>query len=113
MNICLKSAGSSASFYVGYGLTEAASVCTVNSGRAHEPGSAGKPIDNTAVKIIDKVDGKGEICIKSESVFSGYTDGTSPVTGDGWLKTGDVGYLDEEGFLYVSGRKANCRCFRI
>lgn len=105
MNICLKKAGSSASFYVGYGLTEAASVCTVNSGRAHKPGSAGKPIDNTAVRIIDKVDGTGEICVKSECVFSGYTDGTYPITDDGWLKTGDVGCLDDEGFLYVSGRK--------
>ena len=68
-------------------------------------GSVGFPLYSVRVQIID-----GEICVSGANVFSGYLDdpdATAQAKQNGWFRTGDLGYLDEDGYLYVSGRKKN------
>ncbi|MBI5208948.1 MAG: long-chain-fatty-acid--CoA ligase [Elusimicrobia bacterium] len=99
----------------GYGLTETSPVATANTLSERRPGSVGRPIRGVAVKIFDDaerelpVGGEGEICIKGDNVMKGYynlADATREVfTKDGWLKSGDIGVIDEEGFLYIRDRK--------
>ncbi|MBS3819089.1 AMP-binding protein [bacterium] len=100
--------------YQGYGLTEAAPVISSNSKETHKLGSSGKVAHNLELKIRDDKGNpvptgeKGEITVKGENVMPGYwknEKATKEVLKDGWLYTGDLGYLDEEGFLYVLGRK--------
>jgi long-chain acyl-CoA synthetase len=97
----------------GYGLTEAAPVISANVPSLHRLGSSGKPIPNLQVRICDEegrdlpIGGRGEIVVKGENVMAGYWQNeraTREVLHDGWLKTGDLGYLDADGFLYVLGR---------
>ena len=66
-------------------------------------GSVGKPLDNLDVRISDD----GEICVKGQSVFSGYSNVSNDdvFTDDGFFRTGDLGRLDDDGYLYVTGRK--------
>lgn len=99
--------------FQGYGLTEAAPVISANVPAAHKLGSSGKIVKDLLVKICDndgkevKVGEKGEIVVKGENVMVGYwknEKATSETIKDGWLYTGDMGYLDEENFLYVLGR---------
>ncbi|HPE76559.1 MAG TPA: AMP-binding protein [Draconibacterium sp.] len=97
----------------GYGLTEASPVISSNVPNCVKFGSSGKPVDNMELKIVDN-DGKilpqgekGEICIKGENVMLGYWNNptaTAETIKKGWLHTGDMGYVDSEGFLYVLGR---------
>jgi long-chain acyl-CoA synthetase len=99
--------------YQGYGLTEASPVISSNNPDVHKMGSSGILVDNIKVKICDE-DGKevatgekGEIVVKGENVMVGYwnnKEATEETIVDGWLHTGDMGYLDNEGFLYVLGR---------
>ncbi|MBI5882610.1 MAG: long-chain-fatty-acid--CoA ligase [Elusimicrobia bacterium] len=99
----------------GYGLTETSPVATANSLSARRPGSVGRPISGVAIKIVDDDErelvagGEGEICIKGDNVMKGYhnlVDATREIfTKDGWLKTGDIGVVDEEGFLFIRDRK--------
>ncbi len=99
--------------YQGYGLTEAAPVISSNNPDSHKMGSSGQIVAHLALKICDE-DGnevsrgeKGEIVIRGENVMAGYwknPETTAEAIRDGWLYTGDLGYLDEDGFLYVSGR---------
>ncbi|MGC2874024.1 long-chain fatty acid--CoA ligase [Ihubacter sp. mB4P-1] len=93
----------------GYGMSENAPIIAVNQDRYSKAASVGKPMPGTQVKIVDPdEDGIGEVVTKSDSVMLGYYDNeeaTSQVLKDGWLYTGDLGYLDEEGFLYLTGRK--------
>ena len=93
----------------GYGLTETSPVISAETDKEKRPGSVGLVLDNLEVKIDnpDK-DGIGEITVKGPSVMLGYyknEEETKKVLKDGWFSTGDFGYIDEDGFLYVTGRK--------
>lgn len=99
--------------FQGYVLTEAAPIISANVPAKHKLGSSGRIVDNLEVKICDidgnelPVDQKGEIVVKGENVMVGYwknEKATAETIKDGWLYTGDLGYLDEDGFLYVLGR---------
>jgi long-chain acyl-CoA synthetase len=89
----------------GYGLTETASLVSTNTFASFKDGSVGKPIKNVLVRIASD----GEILVKGPNVFSGYYKNTQKTveafTDDGWFKTGDLGELDSDGFLYIRGRK--------
>ena len=97
----------------GYGLTEASPVISSNVPECVKFGSSGKPVKNMELKIVD-ADGnilqqgdKGEICIKGDNVMLGYWNNptaTAETIKNGWLHTGDMGYVDKDGFLYVLGR---------
>lgn len=96
-------------FIQGYGLTEASPIVSAETYNKKKPGSIGLVFDNLDIKI-DKPDnnGIGEITIKGPSVMLGYYNNeeeTNKVLKNGWLSTGDYGYLDDEGFLYITGRK--------
>ncbi len=96
--------------YEGYGMTEAAPVITVNRpGDKPIPGSVGRPLPGIDVRI-DQPDasGVGEVIAKGPNVMAGYfenPDATSATLVDGWLRTGDLGRMDEDGNLYIVGRK--------
>ncbi|MFC1669532.1 AMP-dependent synthetase/ligase [Spirochaetota bacterium] len=88
----------------GYGQTEGTGVSTVNSTCNSRIGTVGHPLDGVELKIADD----GEILVKSPGVFKGYfkeDDLTKSTLIDGWLYTGDVGKVDEKGFLNITGRK--------
>ncbi len=97
----------------GYGLTEASPVISSNVLKRHKLGSSGNLVKNLELKICDE-DGnevpegkKGEIVIRGENVMKGYwknEKATLETIRAGWLHTGDMGYIDEDGFLYVLGR---------
>ncbi len=92
--------------YEGYGLSENGSVVTWNRPDARRFGTVGKPLPHVRVRIADD----GEVLVKSTSLFAGYTvdDPSSCVVDqDGWLHTGDIGELDGDGFLKLTGRKKN------
>ncbi len=99
----------------GYGLTEASPIVSVNTPKAHKHGTAGRPLPNLQVKIVGENNqtlppGKeGEIWVKGPNIMKGYLNlpelTSETITPDGWLKTGDIGKLDEEGFLKITGRK--------
>lgn len=93
----------------GYGMSENAPIIAVNQDRYSKAASVGKPMPQTQVKIVNPdEDGIGEVACKGPSVMLGYFDNqeaTDEVLRDGWLYTGDLGYFDEDGFLYLTGRK--------
>jgi long-chain acyl-CoA synthetase len=93
----------------GYGLTEAAPVISVNLPNKCRNESTGPPLPGIEAKIINPdQDGIGEIAVKGSNVMQGYyrnEEATREVLRDGWLYTGDLGRIDGEGFLYVTGRK--------
>jgi long-chain acyl-CoA synthetase len=95
----------------GYGMTECSPIITVNRDRYSKPASVGTPLPHTQIRIIEPDEnGIGEIICKSDSVMLGYYDDpeeTAKVLKEGWLYTGDYGYLDEDGYLYITGRKKN------
>ncbi|MGO9899451.1 MAG: AMP-dependent synthetase/ligase [Solirubrobacteraceae bacterium] len=87
----------------GYGLTETASVVSVNTLDAFRLGSVGRPLPGVRVRIGED----GEILVKGPNIFNGYyrdTEATRETLVDGWLHTGDLGRLDEDGFLFITGR---------
>ncbi len=99
--------------FQGYGLTEASPVISGNSEARHKLGTSGYLVTDLELKICDEegnklpVGEKGEIVIKGENVMAGYwknEEATKEVLKNGWLHTGDMGYMDEDGFLYVLGR---------
>jgi len=88
----------------GYGLTETTAGATLNLTKNIRVGSVGRPIPGTTIKIADD----GEVLIKGPIVMRGYwqNDGANQEVFDGqWFKSGDLGRLDDEGFLYITGRK--------
>ena len=99
----------------GYGLTETSPVVSLCAPHAKRTGAVGRPIENTLVRIVDD-DGEdippghdGEVWVKGPGVMKGYHDcpveTRAAITPDGWLKTGDVGTLDRDGYLSITGRK--------
>ena len=93
----------------GYGLTESSPVLTAESSERKRAGSIGIPLKNIEIKIDnpDK-DGIGEIMAKGPNIMLGYyenEEATKKALEDGWLHTGDYGYIDEDGFVYITGRK--------
>lgn len=95
----------------GYGLTETSPVITAESDERKRPGSVGLPLCNVEVKIEgEDKDGVGEIVAKGPSIMIGYYENkeeTKKVLKKGWFYTGDYGYIDEDGFVYVTGRKSD------
>jgi long-chain acyl-CoA synthetase len=88
----------------GYGLTETSPVIALNNPIHHRLGSVGKPMSNVEVKIADD----GELLVRAPSVFKGYwkmPEETAAVFENGWFKTGDIGHLDEDGYLSITDRK--------
>ena len=95
----------------GYGLTESSPVIAAEGEGKNQtkPGSVGYPLDNVQVKIDNPdADGIGEILARGPNIMLGYCDDeeqTKETLQDGWLRTGDFGYIDEDGFIFVTGRK--------
>ena len=93
----------------GYGLTETAPVLTINPPGAPKPGSVGPPIPDVDITVMDPNDeGVGEIAAKGPNIMTGYyrnPEATAEVFRDGWFLTGDLGRVDSDGYLTITGRK--------
>jgi long-chain acyl-CoA synthetase len=99
----------------GFGLTETSPVATINTLEERKPGSVGRPIGGVTIKIIDDQERtlppgqEGEICISGDNVMKGYFNlpeaTREAFTHDGYFKTGDIGILDEDGFVFIRDRK--------
>lgn len=90
----------------GYGTTECSPCAAVNRNHFHKDGTVGQPVPNVGIKIAED----GEVLIKGSIVMSGYykdTEASRRVLKDGWYATGDLGAVDEDGFLTLTGRKKN------
>lgn len=97
-------AGAGVTVYEGYGLTESTAAATANPPERTRYGTVGQPIPGTTVHIADD----GEIWVYGRNVFSGYLGdpkSTDAVLNEGWLATGDLGALDDDGYLTITGRK--------
>ncbi|MBO5154426.1 MAG: AMP-binding protein [Eubacterium sp.] len=89
----------------GYGMTECSPVISTNLSWDNRKGSVGKLMPNCEAKTVDE-----ELWVKGSSVMQGYyhmPEETAATLEDGWLKTGDLGYVDEDGYVYLTGRKKN------
>ncbi len=97
-------AGAGVQIYEGYGLTESTAAATANPPERTRYGTVGQPIPGVTVHIAED----GEIWLRGGNVFQGYLnnpDATGEALRDGWLATGDLGSLDEDGYLTITGRK--------
>jgi len=99
------------SFLQGYGLTETSPILALNRLYRFKDEAAGVPLPGVSIRIDDPDSrGRGEIVVAGDSVMQGYyknETGTREVLQDGWFRTGDFGYVDEDGFLHINGRKKN------
>ncbi|RSS75550.1 long-chain fatty acid--CoA ligase, partial [Streptomyces sp. WAC05292] len=96
--------GAGITVFEGYGLTESCAAATANQPGATKYGTVGRPIPGGAVHIAED----GEVWLRGRHVFSGYLGdarATRAVLRGGWLATGDIGRLDEDGYLVITGRK--------
>lgn len=96
----------------GYGLTETSPVLTVNTFSERKYTSVGIPLKGVEVKIVKnrETDQEGEIIARGPNIMAGYYKNqqkTDEVLKDGWFYTGDIGYIDDDGFLYITGRLKN------
>ncbi len=95
----------------GYGLTECAPLAAVNRDKFYCDSSAGLATPNATLEIVDAAeDGTGDIRFKGENIMLGYYKApelTAEVIVDGWLYTGDLGFIDKDGFLHITGRRKN------
>ena len=97
----------------GYGITECAPLVAVNSPGKVRFHSVGQPVKGCRVRIDkqDESDETGEICVKGDNVMMGYFKDPEATkesfTEDGWFKTGDIGYIDKDGYIFITGRKKN------
>ena len=93
----------------GYGLTETSPVIAAENAYKKRSGSIGFPMDNVELEIVDKDEnGIGEIRVKGPNVMLGYYENeeeTKKVIRDGWFYTGDLGYMDKDGFIFLTGRQ--------
>ncbi len=89
----------------GYGLTETTAALTVNLPEAHKVGTVGRPLPGTTVRVADD----GELLFTGGQVFAGYWENEDAtregLDREGWIHTGDVGEVDDEGFVRITGRK--------
>ncbi len=112
--------GGKGKLFRGYGLTEVSSVCTVNTYENSREDSIGKALGDITVEIWDEMQKRvpagqtGEIVVKGDTVMQGYFNGKDTVKNDGiyvdkdgnrWVLTGDLGYMDSDGFVFFTGRK--------
>lgn len=88
--------------FEGYGLSESASVVSLNSPQANKIGSVGKPLPHVQIKITDK----NEVLVKGANLLA-YTGEQALTSRQDFIDTGDIGYLDEDGYLLINGRKKN------
>ena len=95
----------------GYGLTETSPVIAAENMYKSRNGSIGVPMENVTVEIINKDEnGIGELRVKGPNVMLGYYENeeeTNKVLKDGWFYTGDLGYIDKDGFIFITGRQKN------
>ena len=99
-------------FIQGYGLTETSPIVTLNPAYSYQYASIGKPFPGVEIDFINKdSQGNGEIVTRGKHVMKGYYKNpeatAETIDKDGWLRTGDVGYMDKDGFIYLTGRAKN------
>lgn len=119
-NARIAESGGTGKLFRGYGLTEASSVCCVNSYDNHCADSIGKPLDGLKIEVWDEMRRKlppnqiGELVVSGETLMNGYYNGDKTVPNEGvyidasgerWVLTGDLGYINPDGFVFFTGRK--------
>ncbi|WP_432165514.1 long-chain-fatty-acid--CoA ligase [Streptomyces sp. bgisy031] len=93
----------------GFGMSETSPVASFNHpDRPRKPGSVGTPIEGVEMRLLDEHDGVGELCVRGHNIMKGYwgrPEATAETIQDGWLRTGDLARVDEDGFYYIVDRK--------
>lgn len=100
-------------YSVGYGLTETSPLVTGNPSETYKPRSVGRPIPGVKITILDQDPSTkiGEVAVKGDNVMPGYYEDKAKTeavfTQDGWFRTGDLGFIDREGYIFIKGRSKN------